>query len=167
MIGMKIDKVKGLFFDAPKVIAATDRATQRVLSRFGAFVRNAAQKSMLGHAVRRGFGVKSRVSNREGISKPGEPPRPHTGDLVRFIFFAFDRENQSVVIGPTLLNRGSGAPEILEYGGTATMMRRPRGAKNKTQRVPTRVRIEPRPFMGPARDKELPKLPGMWRDSIK
>jgi hypothetical protein len=29
------------------------------------------------------------------------------------------------------------------------------------------VRIEPRPYMGPAFAKEAPKLPQMWRDSIK
>lgn len=29
------------------------------------------------------------------------------------------------------------------------------------------VRIEPRPYMGPAYTKETPKLPQMWQDSIK
>ena len=54
-------------------------------------------------------------------------------------------------------NRGE-APSILEYGGQTTVQ----GNKKKT-----RVRIRPRPFMGPAFEKEKPNLPSMWKDSIK
>ena len=42
MIGYRIDQIKGLFFDSAKVQAATSRAERSVLSRFGAFVRQAS-----------------------------------------------------------------------------------------------------------------------------
>lgn len=132
MIGLKIDQAKGMFFDAPKVMRSVDAATRRVLSKFGAYVRTAAQSSMLGHVTRKGFGAKSKVTNRKGTSKPGQPPTPHTGDLVKFIFFGYDAMRQSVVVGPTRLNKVSFSedmmptrgtvPENLEYGGTAYVL---------------------------------------------
>jgi len=147
MIGVKIDQAKGLFFDAPKVVRAVDRATRQVLSKFGAYVRR---------------GAKSSIRKRKRSAAAGSPPSSHTGLLKRFIYFGYDPDKQSVVIGPTKQNRGSSIPETLEHGGTATIVRRRRG-----KRTTTRVKIAPRPFMGPAMDRELPKLPAMWRDSVK
>jgi hypothetical protein len=138
MIGFKIDK--SLFFDRAKVVDATDRATRRVLSRFGAFVRRSSRSS---------------IRRRKRVSRPGEPPSSHNGLLKRFIFFGYDPASRSVVIGPQRLtqnNRGQ-APALLEHGGTGT-------ANGK------RVRYHPRPFMGPAFEKEQPKLPAMWRNSV-
>jgi len=138
-------KLKYLFFDSPKVIRAVDKSTRRVLSRFGAYVRRTAKQS---------------IRKRKKASAPGTPPSSHTGLLKRFIFFGYDRQKDSVVIGPTRLtenNRGE-APSILEYGGRTTVQGR---------RKKTRVRIRPRPFMGPAFEKEKPNLPSMWKDSIK
>jgi len=138
-------KLKSLFFDSPKVVRAVDKSTRKVLSRFGAFVRRTAKQS---------------IRKRKKTSAPGAPPSSHTGLLKRFIFFGYDRQKDSVVIGPTRLtdnNRGE-APSILEYGGRTTVE-----SKNKK----TRVRIRPRPFMGPAFEKEQPNLPSMWKDSVK
>jgi len=136
-------KLKYLFFDSPKVVRAVDKSTRKVLSRFGAFVRRTAKGS---------------IRKRKKASAPGTPPSSHTGLLKRFIFFGFDTQKRSVVIGPTRLtenNRGE-APSILEYGGRTTV------GKKKTH-----VRIRPRPFMGPAFEKEKPNLPAMWKNSIK
>ena len=63
----------------------------------------------------------------------------------------------SVVIGPARLSGSTDAPETLEHGGVVTLKRRGR-------RI--RKRYQPRPFMGPAFDRERPKLPAMWRDSV-
>ncbi|MDH4201410.1 MAG: hypothetical protein OEV87_00760 [Phycisphaerae bacterium] len=138
-------KLKYLFFDSPKVVRAVDKSTRKVLSKFGAFVRRTAKQS---------------IRKRKKTSAPGTPPSSHTGLLKRFIFFGYDPQKRSVVIGPTRLtenNRGE-APSILEYGGRTTVNS---GTKK------TRVRIRPRPFMGPAFEKEKPNLPSMWKDSVK
>ena len=49
-------------------------------------------------------------------------------------------------------------PASLEHGGTCTTVHR---GKKKT------VKIAARPFMAPAMQQELPKLPDMWRNSVK
>ena len=142
MSGLKITK---LFFDSPKVLGAVDKATRKVFSRFGAFVRRTARGS---------------IRKRKKTSAPGSPPSSHTGLLKRFIFFRFDPNRKSVVIGPMRLtenNRGD-APSALEYGGTATLTQ----GKKKN-----RVKIQARPFMGPAFEKEKPKLPALWQNSVK
>lgn len=137
MSGMKI---KHLFFDHPKVLSAVDKATRSVLSRFGAFVRRTAKGS---------------IRKRKASSAPGNPPSSHTGLLKRFIFFSYDPGQRSVVIGPMRLNqKNTDAPHTLEYGGSTAV-------KNKT------VRIAPRPFMGPAFEKEKQTLPHLWKHSVK
>jgi hypothetical protein len=138
-IGMNF---KSLFFDRPKVTNAVDKTSRRVLSRFGAFVRR---------------GAKSSIRKRKSVSQPGNPPSSHTGRLKRLIFFVFDPRRKSVVIGPVGF-RKSEAPELLEYGGTTTIER-----QDKRERA----NYQARPFMGPAFQKEQPKLPQMWRDAIR
>ena len=64
------------------------------------------------------------------------------------------------MIGPVRLSESRGeAPPLLEHGGQAT--------RTDTQGRTERVVYERRPYMGPAFDKELPKLPEMWRDSVR
>lgn len=165
MIGMRAD-VQRLFFDTKAVEAATTRAERRFLSRFGAFVRREARQS---------------IRTRKAVSDPGKPPTNRTGDLKRNIFFAFDPERRSVVIGPVLLpgKRGN-APELLEHGGQArgegmmTVTEAPgRGAGGRFVSRKRKVRVQgtmtykARPFMRPAFAKELPKLPAMMQDSIQ
>lgn len=136
-----------MFFDSKAVRSAVDRTARRVLSKFGAFVRR---------------GAKSSIRKRKRTSAPGEPPSSHTGLLRRFIFFGYDRQRRSVVIGPARLNQKIGdAPHALEYGGTSTVVEGLRGRRRKR-----RVRIKPRPYMGPAFEQERPKLAAMWRDSV-
>ena len=143
MIGVTIDQAKGMFFDRKAVTSAVDRAERRVLSRFGAFVRR---------------GARSSIRRRKRISEPGQPPSSHTGLLKRNIFFLYEPQRSSVVIGPVLLGKGTDAPRLLEHGGVVTRRKRKR-------RV--RVKYKPRPFMGPAFEREKPKLPKMWRDSVR
>lgn len=137
-------RVKRFFFDRLAVLGKVDAATRRVLSKFGAFVWRSA---------------KSSIRKRKKPSAPGKPPSSHTGLLKKFIYFAFDPNRRSVVIGPVRLNRDEGVPPLLEYGGTAK--RRKRGGKMAT------VMYKARPYMGPAFEKEKASLPSLWRDSIK
>lgn len=112
---MKVNwAIKNAFFDSRPVLDAVDKATRKVFSRFGAFVRTRA---------------KSSIRPRKAPSAPGSPPSSHTGILKRFIYFAYSSDTQSVIIGPaatnqvgfdTKLSGGVGTiPEILERGGSA------------------------------------------------
>ena len=141
MIGFEI---KQLFFDRRAVTSRVAPATRKVLSKFGAFVRRTAKGS---------------IRNRRAAAPPGSPPSSHTGLLKKFIFFGYDPGRESVVIGPTRLDRrGQGeAPSLLEHGGQTTLVRR-----GKRKRATYRAR----PYMGPAFEKAQPKLPAMWRDSV-
>ena len=140
--------VKRMFFDSKTVRSKTDKATRRVLSKFGAFVRRTAKRS---------------IRKRKKASEPGKPPSSHAGLLKRFIWFGYDVVRRSVVIGLVRLSqKGRGeAPAALEHGGVVTM--RPRRREGKK----TRARIRRRPFMGPAMEKEKGQLPALWRDSVK
>ena len=141
-VGMDI---KQLFFDSRAVMDATDRATRKVLSKFGAFVRQTAKQS---------------IRKRKKVSQPGQPPSSHTGLLKKLIYFGYDPAARSVVIGPApLRGRGSEAPPLLEYGGRARLTDRKGKSKLATYRA--------RPFMGPAYEQEKKKLPGLWSGSVK
>ena len=145
MIGMVAKK---MFFDRKAVRSAVDRTARRVLSKFGAFVRR---------------GAKSSIRKRKRASSPGEPPSSHSGLLKKFIFFGYERDRRSVVIGPARLNQVIGdAPHALEHGGVSTVVEGLRGRRRKR-----RVNIKARPFMGPAFEQEKPKLAAMWRDSVR
>lgn len=135
---------KNGFFDRAAVANAMDATARRVLSKFGAFVRRTAQLSL---------------RTRKGTSPPSSPPYSHTGLLKRFIFFSWDNDRRSVVIGPAKLNgrASQDAPQALEYGGRFV----------RRTRTGTRPATYPaRPFMGPAFNANEPKLPGMWADAL-
>ncbi len=144
-------RVKALFFNRPKVRRAVDRARRRALSRAGAFIRQRARTSM---------------RRRRGSSRPGEPPHAHEGSLRRLLFFAYDPSAESVVVGPVGFRR-SDAPTTLEFGGAATVTRRRSRRDDKRVVESRRVRIEARPYMGPALRKELPTLPKAWAGSVR
>jgi len=68
-----------------------------------------------------------------------------------------------VVIGPVGFKKSDPpAPSVLEHGGDTVVLRR-RGGKLTSRKV----KIAPRPYMAPALEKERPKLPLLWRNSIK
>ncbi len=144
MIGLRLDQVTSRFFDRQRVLAATTRAQRRVLSRFGAFVRRRSQTS---------------IRPRKGTSRPGAPPHSHTGLLRRNIYFSYEPNRRSVVIGPVRLNaKGGDAPRLLETGGR--IMRRRGGRLHPAI-------YRPRPFMRPAFEAEQQKLPSLWAKSVR
>lgn len=133
--GRSFEAFKGSFFDATPVLKAMDRAEQKALSRFGAFVRQRWRTSL---------------RYQEGPSQPGQPPSAHrstlrtktnrkTGQKSRqaispereFVFFAYDPATKSVIVGPAKTNqkprRGMGGllvTEAIEYGGSETITER-------------------------------------------
>ena len=144
MFNLKLSDAKRAFFDRAGVISAITAAQRQVLSRFGAYVRQRARTS---------------IRQRRAISLPGSPPSSHVGLLRQFILFSFDATHASVVIGPMRLNAKAGdAPRLLEYGGSAM---RPHHGKL------VRCQYQPRPFMRPAFERELARLPPLWRDSVR
>lgn len=182
MIGLRIDPAKS-FFDSKKVIDATTRAERKVLSAFGAYVRRTAKSSIrnappvklaeMTDAQRKAYKRARAIAKHYGKplpkrprkaepSRPGSPPYSRLGLLKKFLFFAYDPERRSVVIGPARLNQKIGdAPAALERGGRSRIT----AGRGRGRRVTRTVRA--RPFMGPAFEKEKPKLPDMWRDSIR
>jgi hypothetical protein len=137
-----------IFFDTDRVKKSADAATRKVLSQAGSFIRTTAK-----HSIRQ----------RKKPSAPGQPPSSHSGLLRRFIFFGYDEARKTVVVGPMRLNQKIGAaPEALEHGGTSEVVEGFRGKRRKRK-----VRIRARPFMGPAMEKELPKFPSLWANSVK
>jgi len=139
--------MKKMFFSSPEVTSRVDKATRKVLSKFGAFVRQRAKTSM---------------PVRIKISQPGDPPHSHTRLLRKNIFFGYDIWRRGVVIGPILLpGRGdTGALPALEKGGISQDTKRFQGKPGR----PTYIRA--RPFMLPAFEKEKPWLMELWRDSV-
>lgn len=135
-----------MFFDRHVVMRAADAAKRKVLSQAGAFIRTRAKTS---------------IRKRKGTAPPGKPPHSHEGSLRRLILFGYDRSSDSVVVGPVGLAKST-APRALEHGGETVVHQR-RGGRL----VSRRVRIAARPFMAPALEKERPKLPLLWRNSIR
>lgn len=140
------------FFDRQKVIAAVGRAEAKNLSRAGSFIRRTARSSL---------------RRRQKAAPAGQPPSVHTQDRVatlKNIWFVFEPRQRSVVVGPLKLNgsrlRGSNRktiPSLHEVGGTAVV-----GTKKRR-----RAKYAPRPFMGPAMERELPKFAGLWANSVQ
>ena len=155
MFSMDFKAAKEGFFDREKVMASMDKATIAALSKFGAFTRQRA---------------KSSIRKRKKSSKPGQAPSSHVGLLKNLIFFSYDASSRSVVIGPTLINKPTGAPATLEYGGDTEIeghQFRTRGGKRVFEKTRRQVTIAPRPYMNPAFEIEKTKAAELWKNSIK
>lgn len=111
MFDMRIDTAKSNFFDRAAVMGEFGRATARVFGSFGAYVRKVARNSI-------------KPVGKKGIaSKPGQPPKSRTGLLREHIYFTYNRQARSVVIGAALFARSSWAQKTLEHGGTVLRQR--------------------------------------------
>lgn len=173
MMGFSLEQAKSNFFDNPAVMKYVDAKTRNRLSKFGAFVQRRA---------------KSSIRKRKRASEPGDPPSSHRGLLKDWILFDYDPAKRSVVIGPMKLNQisfdASGQPSAgtvpatLEYGGTVNIFEVHKQGKWKRADLRSRRRIaalpqrmrkamyKARPYMRPAYDIELQKLPALWGDSL-
>ncbi len=153
--GFNLKAATNQFFDSKLVMSATDKAERRVLSRFGAFVRRTSRSS---------------IRKRKKPSAPGKPPTNRIGTLKRLIFFTYDTLRKNVVIGPLQHGEGEGA-NALEEGGAVTIKVPEYETRNKVRRIRSvkreTVKIEKRPFMKPAFDKELPTVADQFSNSIR
>lgn len=134
---------KATFFDRAAVADKLSPAVRRALSKFGAYVRTRSRSS---------------IRKRKKVSPAGSPPSSHVGTLKKLIFFGYDEGAKSVVIGPVVGGSASGAPRVLEYGGTGKV-------KNKKgDRV---AQFAPRPYMRPALETELATVRERFKDLIR
>ena len=105
--------------DIPTLHRALEKSALIGLRRLGAFARTVARRSM---------------RKRKKASKPGAPPRVITGKLKKGIFFAIDKRNLSVAVGPMKIKRvggksiasGGRVPRVLEEGGRGSKRKNPR-----------------------------------------
>ena len=182
-----VEEFKKNFFDAPAIVAEMDKATRKALSKFGAFVRRRSQTSIRyrvkisdpgqppsGHRTM----TRKKTNRKTGMTKVQT-----VSPLRDFILFAYDAEAQTAIIGPALLNgktasAGNTIPEALEHSGTMDLLEALRhgqwsqvfdaeAAKRKGRAVRKRTaRVRARPFMNPALEAELPKLPEMYENAF-
>jgi len=91
------------------------------------------------------------IRRRKGrdYAKPGKPPKTGNGLMRKAIAYHVDRKVGEAVIGPTAV--------VIDHIGALHEL----GGKTKDGRY------KPRPYMGPAFDKILPRLPQSWRRTIR
>jgi hypothetical protein len=177
ILGQRI-KASTYFFDKKLVKGLLTDTTRKALSKAGAFVQRTAKLSL------------SRTGKKP--SKPGTPPRKRVGLLRDQVFFVFDPDTFSVVVGPRRLNmvamsplkRGGfqktagNVPGLHEFGGKQGIIERKfksegpegwrradlrRNRDSETYDYRLRVaRYPARPYMGPALRRNLSKFPKLY-----
>jgi hypothetical protein len=108
-VGLTVKGMKATFFDRP-ILDRVEKGEQQALLEIGSLTRTIARRS---------------IKKRKKPSAPGEAPKSHGGQLKDFLFFAFDAEAKSVVIGPAALKQNNAfdtrhdqaAGGLLEFGG--------------------------------------------------
>lgn len=157
-------KLKEAFFDSPAVMAKVEKGKRRVLSSFGGYVRRVAKNS---------------IKYRKATAPPGSPPSAHRSEgftrtkknrktgaethqasspLKELIFYAYDSNTGTVVVGPVPFRGEAKAPALLEKGGQTTRIE-----KTKTRTLHYR----PHPFMMPALQKSSPKFAQQLKGLIR
>lgn len=166
-VGMRM---KRMFFDNPAVIRSIEPGKLKVLRTHAGAIRKTARRSM--RRVSKAAKAKARKKREEAmkrgdrvfrdpnVSKPGKPPKIHTEGRFnpKFILFGYDRNTDSVVVGPVRTNSRHNAVETLEHGGRVPIYM---GSRRKRRLVKT-VYIKARPFMRPAEEKMRPKFEAAW-----
>lgn len=153
---------KATGFDSKKILKAVRRAERKRLNKLGAFIRRRARSSMRkAPLIDPKTGKKSRKKDIERVpatAEPGKPPYWHHGGLRKMIFFAYDSETHSLVVGPVPYRAGV-APNLLEKGG--------RGAVRfkDGERKPAKWRGNP--FMAPAGKKEAGRIKELLRGMVR
>lgn len=137
-----IDVKFSMFFDRANVQKHVKDCTKSVLSKAGAFARRT---------------MKGLIRSAKKSADPGDPPKSHTGRLKDLIYFGYDEQSQSVVIGPALFkSQNPTVPQLLNEGGVT-----------KHWRTGKPARYRAFPFVEPTMEIEEPKIPNLFRDAIK
>lgn len=147
-------KVQQLFFDRDKVDKYVSRKKKRAFTKSGAYVRRTAQFSM---------------RSRKGSAPAGQPPFAHAKGLKRHLYFYYDPDKETVIVGPVLFSEtaSEGIPRLMERGGVVSReVRVPTGnvtsvdgtmlKKFRTERRD--LSYDPHPYMLPALAKNKGKI---------
>lgn len=169
-------KITRYFFDRAEVIDAMGVAEHNSLMRAAGRIWKSAQR---------------RIRRRKNPSKPGQSPTSHTDELRYGLRFAFDPSSGGAVVGPVKHNKvffnndrkpvKGTVPQILEEGGDITVAEQQYQHSDEWHRIDLRrgasqfaratrlrtVHIEARPFMAPAVEANLDKIPEAFRDSVR
>lgn len=151
MISLDFKAAKGLFLDREVVSRDVDRTTAKALAKAGAWIRATARNSI------RSVPASARFT--APASRPGEPPRSRVGNLKRFLFFVYEPDSRSVVVGPARIARATGAPATLEFGGTSGIAAR----RARARRVGERGEVEIVPTSRSARSGARPATDAFGR----
>jgi len=165
-LSFSVNEAKSFFFDK-EITQDLDINARKGLARFGGLIRTTARRSMrkprqkklseMTKKERQAFYIRSGIAKKTGEKKPrrpnmpsapGEPPRVIGGQVKKFLYFAYDKQERSVVVGPAKINNPTGAPETLEKGGVVNTKA-------------GRVKISKRPYMLPAHQEHISKLPSL------
>lgn len=164
LLKYSINQAKSHFFDKD-IVGKWEKTAAGGLSKWGSFTRRTAKSKLrkarqkkiaeLTKKERQRFRIAQEIAKRDGLSRPkkppapsapGEPPRMHSGEIKKFLYFTYEPKTNSVLVGPALLDRPTGAPEKLEKGGWVDTSN-------------GRAKIAQRPFMKPSFDENINKLP--------
>ncbi len=179
--GLSVESFKKLFFD--RLPGEASKKTQDPLSKGGAYVRQVA---------------KNLLKYRKDSAPPNAPPHVHqfftrvrkntqTGEVKRqnvsplkeLIYFGYDQQSQSVVVGPVLFKPSgkrkhhpleSTVPGTLERGGKVRIeeeVSTKAAGGHRVTRIRTTVRnYKPHPFMKYALTRSAVKLPEMFKGAL-
>lgn len=159
-----VDQAKAFFFDRSAVLDRLDKMKAGGLKQCGAVTRRIARNSL---------------RRSPNPSKPGQPPKIHGTDslLKKFIFFTFDPDSFSCLVGPAKINgsttiAGDTVPEILEFGGVTHFDAQDYfDHSHSTHRIRHRIKaavsrwVKPRPFMEPALQKAKDRYPRLFANA--
>ena len=133
-----------------------DRQENRVLYIFGSFVRMDVRSKELNLKGKR---IKVNGASVKQHSKAGERPRQWQGLLRKFMLYDVDKFKKSVVIGAKKLGRSRGAG-LMEHGGSFWYRLRKKHTGQVHRGTAT---VSARPFMQRQFDRNLKKLPDIYR----
>lgn len=138
--------------DLTKVLSKEKKGKATSLKHAGAIIRKAAQQSL--------------TPSNGKPSRPGNPPHTKSGKLKKSILFDVDG-NGVAVIGPAKKSHGFYG-NIHEFGGSFVVGQKKRGRKNKDggDRKGMKMNFPKRPFMKPALENNLDKLPLCFQGRI-
>ena len=177
--------IKDYFFDREAVQKAVARGNLRALSKAGAFVRTRARTSLRRRKKPSAPGRPPSVHSRDSFA------------TLKNILFGLEPQRQAVLIGPVGLGRAGRnnavvpdgtVPNVLEFGGQVSVLEEQLSYYDRGQKVTRwiqsnpslrrvrnrelpqrrrRVRIAPRPFMGPALEAEAQHIPEAWAGTVR
>ena len=149
-------KLSRVVMDDKMLKRKVDRQENRVLYIFGSFVRMDVRSKELNLKGKR---IKVNGASVKQHSKAGERPRQWQGLLRKFMLYDVDKFKKSVVIGAKKLGRSRGAG-LMEHGGSFWYRLRKKHTGQVHRGTAT---VRPRPFMQRQFERNLKKLPEIYR----